>query len=91
MSGFVSISLTPMLCSRFLKNPHGQRHGSLYNAFERTFDLWRNVYDWSLRQALRFHVVTAAVSIALLVATVFLFMRIPKGFLPTEDQNRISR
>ena len=90
VSGFVSISLTPMLCSRFLKNPHGQRHGSLYNAFERTFDVWRDVYDWSLRQALRFHVVTAVVSIVLLVATVYLFMRIPKGFLPTEDQNRIN-
>ena len=90
VSGFVSISLTPMMCSRFLKDPHGQRHGALYNAFERTFDLWRNVYDWTLRQALRFHVVTAVVSIVLLAATVYLFMRIPKGFLPTEDQNRIT-
>src|SRR5215203_952125 len=79
VSGFVSISLTPMMCSRFLKNPHGQRHGAIYNAFERAFDLWRNVYDWTLRQALRFHVVTAAVSIILMVATVDLFMRIPKG------------
>ena len=90
VSGFVSISLTPMLCSRFLQNPHGQRHGRMYNAFERTFDLWRDLYDWSLRQALRFHVATAAVSVALLVATVYLFMQIPKGFLPTEDQNRIQ-
>ena len=79
VSGFVSISLTPMMCSRFLKNPHGQRHGAIYNAFERAFDLWRNVYDWTLRLALRFHVVTAVVSIILLVATVDLFMYIARG------------
>ena len=90
VSGFVSISLTPMLCSRFLKSPHDQRHGRLYNATERTFDAWRNVYDWSLRLALRFHVATAALSIALLIATAYLFNMIPKGFLPTEDQNRIN-
>jgi HAE1 family hydrophobic/amphiphilic exporter-1 len=90
ISGFVSISLTPMLCSRFLKPPHSQRHGRLYNAFERAFDGWRNVYDWSLRLALRFHVATFVLSIVLLVATVYLFNRIPKGFLPTEDQNRIT-
>src|SRR5213076_1372524 len=40
VSGFVSISLTPMLCSRFLKPPHAQRHGAFYNAFERMFDAW---------------------------------------------------
>ena len=38
VSGFVSISLTPMLCSRFLKPPHAQKHGWLYNATERMFD-----------------------------------------------------
>ena len=46
VSGFVSISLTPMLCSRFLKPIHGQRHGWVYNAFERMFDAWLRLYDW---------------------------------------------
>ena len=48
VSGFVSISLTPMLCSRFLRPPHEQRHGWIYNAFERVFDAWRRVYDVTL-------------------------------------------
>jgi HAE1 family hydrophobic/amphiphilic exporter-1 len=90
VSGFVSISLTPMLCSRFLKPPHTQRHGWLYNATERGFDAWRNLYDYTLRAALRFRAVTMAVSIVLLAATVYLFIIIPKGFLPTEDLGRLQ-
>ena len=58
VSGFVSISLTPMLCSRFLKPPHAQRHGRFYNAFERMFDAWLRLYDCTLRLALRFRAVT---------------------------------
>ena len=49
VSGFVSISLTPMLCSRFLKPPHSQKHGAFYNATERMFDAWLRLYDWTLR------------------------------------------
>ena len=69
VSGFVSISLTPMLCSRFLKPPHAQKHGAFYNATERMFDAWLRLYDWTLRVRLRFRAVTMAVSIALLVGT----------------------
>src|SRR5881398_557299 len=73
VSGFVSISLTPMLCSRFLKPPHELRHGRLYNAFERVFGEWLRAYDWTLRLSLRFRAVTMAISVALLVGTVYLF------------------
>jgi len=90
VSGFVSISLTPMLCSRFLKPPHTQKHGAFYNATERMFGLWLKLYDVTLRGALRFHVVTMAVSVALLVGTVYLFGQVPKGFLPSEDQGRFN-
>ena len=90
VSGFVSISLTPMLCSRFLKPPHAQKHGWFYNATERMFDVWLQVYDWTLQACMRFHVVTMAVSIALLVGTVYLFSLVPKGFLPSEDQGRFN-
>ena len=54
VSGIVSISLTPMLCSRFLKPPHTQKHGWFYNATERMFQAWLRLYDWSLRLSLRF-------------------------------------
>ena len=90
MSGFVSISLTPMLCSRFLKPPHAQRHGFLYNAFERMFDSWLRLYDWSLGISLRFRAVTMAVSIALFAGTAYMFILVPKGFLPSEDQGRFQ-
>src|SRR5262249_2312413 len=58
VSGVVSISLTPMLASRFLRPPHSQRHGWLYNVTERMFDAWLRVYDWTLRGSLRFHPIT---------------------------------
>ncbi|MBZ5556799.1 MAG: efflux RND transporter permease subunit [Acidobacteriia bacterium] len=90
VSGFVSISLTPMLCSRFLKPPHSQKHGWFYNATEKMFDAWLRFYDVTLRASLRFHAVTFAISIALLVGTVYLFGRVPKGFLPSEDQGRFN-
>jgi HAE1 family hydrophobic/amphiphilic exporter-1 len=90
VSGFVSISLTPMLCSRFLKPPHTQHHGWFYNITERMFDTWLRLYDWTLQVCLRFHVVTMALSIALVFGTVYLFGLIPKGFLPSEDQGRFQ-
>jgi hydrophobic/amphiphilic exporter-1 (mainly G- bacteria), HAE1 family len=90
VSGFVSISLTPMLCSRFLKPPHAQKHGWFYNATERMFDLWLKVYDVTLQACMRFHAVTMAASIALIVGTIYLFGLVPKGFLPSEDQGRFN-
>jgi HAE1 family hydrophobic/amphiphilic exporter-1 len=88
MSGFVAVSLTPMLCSRFLKPPH--EHGAVYNAFERVFDAWRRLYDITLRGTLRFRAVTMAISIVLLGATIYMFGIVPKGFLPSEDQGRFN-
>src|SRR5947209_6588274 len=90
VSGFISISLTPMLCSRFLKPPHAQRHGWFYNVTERIFERWLRLYDWTLRVSLRHRAVTMAISLALLAGTAYLFMLVPKGFLPTEDQGRFS-
>ncbi len=90
ISGFVSISLTPMLCSRFLKSPHGQKHGRMYNLIERMFDGWLRGYDRTLRITLRHRAVVMALSLALIVGTVYLFTLIPKGFLPSEDQGRFQ-
>jgi HAE1 family hydrophobic/amphiphilic exporter-1 len=90
VSGFISISLTPMLCSRFLTPPNSLRHGRLYNATERLFDLWRDVYDRTLAWGLRFHAIPMIASLALFVATGYLFMKTPKGFLPSEDVGRFN-
>src|SRR3954454_6938423 len=90
VSGFVSISLTPMLCSRFLKPPHAVRHGVLYNSLEWVLDASLSVYVRTLRGCLRFRAVTMLLSIGLLVGTGWLFTRVPKGFLPPEDTNRLN-
>ena len=90
VSGFVSISLTPMLCSRFLKPPHSIQHGWMYNLFERMFELWLRVYDRTLAASLRYRPVTMLVSIALIGGTFYLYERTPIGFLPSEDQNQFT-
>jgi HAE1 family hydrophobic/amphiphilic exporter-1 len=90
VSGFVSVSLTPMLCSRFLKSSREAHHGRLYRWSERVFEGGLNAYSRSLRACLNRRVLTFAVSIVLLAASVRLFMIIPKGFLPSEDTGRIN-
>jgi HAE1 family hydrophobic/amphiphilic exporter-1 len=90
VSGFVSISLTPMLCSRFLRPPHGQKHGRLYNAIEWVFERTLAFYDRTLALAIRYRPITMAISLALLAGTIVLYMRVPKGFLPSEDQGRFG-
>jgi HAE1 family hydrophobic/amphiphilic exporter-1 len=89
VSGFVSLTLTPMLCSRFLKPHAQQRHGRLYNLSERVFDSGLRGYEWSLKKVLRHKFATLMVSFAVIALTVFLFTVVKTGFLPNEDQNLV--
>jgi len=89
VSGFVSLTLTPMMCSRFVRSNREKQHGKMYNAFERFFDGTRDAYDRTLQVVMRHRLTTMVVSLAILVATVFLFVYIPKGFFPDEDTGRI--
>ena len=89
VSGFVSLSLSPMLCSRFLKSPREEKHGRLYAASERVFDGMLRAYDWSLKWALRHRRLTLAVSILLIGVTVYLFNIIQKDFIPAQDTGQI--
>jgi HAE1 family hydrophobic/amphiphilic exporter-1 len=89
VSGLVSLSLTPMLCSRFLRPPREERHNRVYMASERVFDGMREVYDWSLKKVLKYRLATLVLSLVLLVATGYLFVIVPKGFLPSEDTSQI--
>jgi HAE1 family hydrophobic/amphiphilic exporter-1 len=90
LSGFISLSLTPMLCSRFLK-PHekGEKHGRVYRVTEKAFDRTLALYERTLKFVLRHGTATLVMSLAILVATVVLFVRIPKGFLPSEDIGQV--
>ncbi len=89
ISGFVSLTLTPMLCSRFLKPPAAEKHGRFYFAMERVFDGMRNFYERSLSVVIRFRRTVIVVTIALTIATGWLFIKMPMGFLPTEDTGQI--
>ncbi len=85
VSGFVSLTLTPMLCSRFVRPPASEKHGRLYIATERVFQGMLRGYDWSLRGVLRHRFATFVASMVLLAASLYVFFKIPKGFLSSED------
>jgi len=85
VSGFVSLTLTPMLCSRFLRPPSEQGHGRLYQAFENAHQWFVRGYGVTLRAVLRHRFITLMFSFALLVATVYVFDLTPKAFLSSED------
>jgi HAE1 family hydrophobic/amphiphilic exporter-1 len=90
ISGVVSLTLTPMLCSRFLKEGGHQRNpGRLFRATERIFDGMLNIYDYSLQWVLRHRLQILVFSIVILIATGYLFIRIPKGFIPDSDNDQL--
>jgi len=89
ISGFVSLTLTPMLASRFVK-PHGrEQHGRLYKASERVFDAMLQFYERTLGIVFHHRLITIIASLVLLVLTVVLFMIMPGGFLPNEDMGQL--
>jgi HAE1 family hydrophobic/amphiphilic exporter-1 len=90
VSGFVSLSLTPMLCSRFLKPPNEEHHNALYRASERVFNAWRDLYGWTLRRVVRHRFITLMGAFATLAATIYLYGFVPKGFIPSQDTNQIQ-
>ncbi|MDA8078730.1 MAG: efflux RND transporter permease subunit [Nitrospiraceae bacterium] len=85
ISGLVSLTLTPMLSSRFLKPAGEERHGRLYNIMERFFDGMRNLYERTLRHVLHFRRTVMAVTIIMTVLTAWLFKIMPTGLLPPDD------
>jgi len=85
VSVIISLTLTPMLCSRFLKDEHAARHGRVYQLFERGFDAMLAGYKRGLDVVFRHQFATLLVFIATLAATVGLFLVIPKGFFPQQD------
>ena len=89
ISGFVSLSLTPLLCSRFLRPPREEKHGRLYASTERIFEAVLRIYERTLQGVLAHRPATMIVSALLLLATIYLFIVIPKGFIPSEDNGQI--
>ncbi len=89
ISGAISLSLTPMLCSRFLKQAHSSSHNVVFRWSESLFSTLRSGYERTLRAAIRHHLPVSLAALAMAAATVWLFLAVPKGFLPNEDANRI--
>jgi len=89
ISGFVSLTLTPMLCSRFLRPPGNERHGRLYLVLERFFNGMHSAYDRSLHAVLQYRRAVLVLILLLTVVTGWLFVKMPKGFLPSEDTGQI--
>jgi hydrophobic/amphiphilic exporter-1 (mainly G- bacteria), HAE1 family len=90
VSGFVSLTLTPMLCSRFIQPQHGRKHGRVYLALEGFFDRLLKRYERSLQWALHHRVFVMTTSGIILAITAWQFITIPKGFLPEEDASTLQ-
>jgi hydrophobe/amphiphile efflux-1 (HAE1) family protein len=89
VSGFVSLSLTPMLCSRMLKSHKGEKHGRMYQFFEDVFDGMQGFYKRTLHASLDHRRWVLAGFGLILIVTVALFVLVPKGFLPSDDTGQL--
>jgi hydrophobic/amphiphilic exporter-1 (mainly G- bacteria), HAE1 family len=89
ISGFVALTLTPMLCSRFIRPQKEQKKNILIEISDRMFGVLLYAYEQTLRVALNHKLIIMALFVAMAVATGYLISTMPKGFLPTEDQGQI--
>jgi multidrug efflux pump subunit AcrB len=85
VSGFVSLTLTPVMCSLFLTRQTGRAHGRLYRASENFFEWMIRGYDRGLQWVFRHRLLTLLSTITLIAITGWLYLEIPKGFFPEQD------
>jgi HAE1 family hydrophobic/amphiphilic exporter-1 len=91
VSGVVSLTLTPMLCSRWLRpHPQSEQHGRLYQAIERAWGKSLGGYERSLAWVMDHRPLAMAFTALILMGTVVLGRVVPKGFIPSEDQGQLS-
>jgi HAE1 family hydrophobic/amphiphilic exporter-1 len=86
VSGFVSLTLTPMLCARVLHGHQGEeKQNFVLRAFERAFEYMLHTYEWTLARVLAHKSIVLGVTIITIAGTIWLYVVVPKGFFPTED------
>ncbi len=90
LSAVVSLTLTPMMCSRILRHRPEAEQGRFYQASERVFENMIAFYGRTLKFVLRFQPLTLLIAVATLILTIFLYIVIPKGFFPTQDTGVIQ-
>ena len=90
VSAVVSLTLTPMMCSRLLRQKSESHEGRFYRASERVFQKVIDLYGETLRWVLKFRVITLLIAAGTLVLTIWLYMIVPKGFFPVQDTGVIQ-
>jgi multidrug efflux pump len=90
VSLLVSLTTTPMLCAKFLKQRDESRHGRLYRISENAFQWIHHEYNSALRWVLRHQWITLSVAIGCAFLNIYLFMIVPKGFFPQQDTGRLG-
>jgi multidrug efflux pump len=90
VSLMVSLTTTPMLCARFLKSRDESRHGRIYRASERSFQWLHNEYAAGLRWVLRHQTLMLCITLATMLLSVYLYIKVPKGFFPQQDTGRMG-
>jgi hydrophobic/amphiphilic exporter-1 (mainly G- bacteria), HAE1 family len=90
ISGLVSITLTPMLCSRFLRVAHLHAKKGFAAFMERQFQRLFRLYEWSLGLVLRHRIVMLALFVVVLVSTITMYRVVPKGFIPDQDNDTLN-
>jgi len=90
MSLVVSLTATPMMCSRLLKHQQPEDHGRLYKLSERFFAYMLRIYEHSLSWVLRHQAIILAVLLITIVLNVYLLVIVPKGFFPQQDTGRVA-
>jgi len=86
----VSLTVTPMMCAKFLRSPNETKHGKIYQWSERGFEFILKVYRVSLGWVLRHQPLTLLVTIATMILSVGLYIYAPKGFFPQQDTGRLG-
>ncbi|MGZ4731639.1 MAG: multidrug efflux RND transporter permease subunit, partial [Terriglobales bacterium] len=90
VSLLVSLSVTPMMCAKFLRSAEREKHGHIYRFSERIFEIILGIYSRALKLVLRHQPVTLLITIVTAALSVYLYIVVPKGFFPQQDTGRIS-
>src|SRR6185503_3942162 len=89
-SGIISVTLTPMLCARILKDEHGQKHNAFYRWSENSFNAMQNAYNRTLTWSLNHRRVILGLFVLSVVASGVLFSVMQQDFLPADDNGRLG-
>ena len=89
VSLLVSLTLTPMMCAKFLRSADREKHGRIFGFSEKLFDTTLNFYRHSLKLVLRHQPLTLLITIATAALSVYLYVIVPKGFFPQQDTGRV--